>query len=201
MRKIACFLLLIVCIYSNVSSQNFSPEQRAWFYRVVKKTSCLKRNWNNFVIYRDDLSERNQVPYYNDEDIQSHDVCLWDSIEQNIIQYPELLEINWDAIRKSSPGLIADAAVKLALWELYSKIKLGYAQSPPFTGDAEIKVLYEEMLEAMPEKTIHNGLIKDKYLPEFYNIINPSLSIKRKFKAIENIGKISAQEKRKVFDR
>ena len=194
-------ILLLFLLTTTLLSQDFSPQQKAWLYKIVRKTQVLRQNWGSYFIYTGGIPERIKVNNVVNGRGQIYYVSMWDSIENSIRQNPELLEVDWTAVSKTSPGLIANASVKLALWELYSNIRAGYEQQPPFSVNKEVKVIYNEMLEALPETMRKGGEIKPKYLPAFYDVINPSHSVRSKFAAVEEHGKIKPQEKRKLFDR
>ncbi|GAF04358.1 hypothetical protein JCM21142_73061 [Saccharicrinis fermentans DSM 9555 = JCM 21142] len=128
-------------------------------------------------------------------------ISSWDSLEQSIIQNPALLQVDWEAISQSSPGLVSNAAVKLALWELYVELKNGYQESPPFSMSEDVNVIYREMIEAMPRKMKKGAVLKEKYMPVFYDVINPSLGFRRKLASLESVSMLTAEEKKIVFDR
>lgn len=199
MPKVIYLLLLLISIQTGVSSQQFKPQQKAWLYRIVSKTPCLKRNWDNYFTYKGGITESTQVSYVKNGRTLSYHISLWDSIEQDIISHPHLLEVNWEKVSKSSPGLIADAAVKLAMWELYSNVKQGYVDVPAFGVNKTAKHIHQEMVKSLPKAMRGNGVVKEKYLPVFYKLINPSLNIGRKQKAFLDIKKVSLSEQERVF--
>ncbi|WP_075590879.1 hypothetical protein [Labilibacter marinus] len=201
MRLNILLLLLLVIVPTGMLAQEFTPQQQAYLYKIVRGTSCLRQNWNHHFLYTGGIPETKKVVEIVNGRTHTYYVDMWDSIIHSIVLHPELLRVDWNAIRKTSPGLMADASVKLSLWELYSNIKAGYVQNTSFYEGGDVKIIYQEMVESLPLRMKKGAMVKEKYLPVFYDIINPSLSINRKFESFDNVGKVTVQEKKKVFDR
>ncbi len=198
------YLLVGICYWISsftLFAQDITPQQKAWLYKIVKKTPCLNRNWISYFDYTGGIHEEKIVNEVGDTILHTYQVTLWDSVEQNIIRDPELLKIDWPAIRNSSPGLISNAAVKLSLWELYNQIRNGYEESPHFSSKNYSQIIYSEIIQSLPPRMKKGNQVKKKYLPVVFAIINPSLNIDRKIKSFETVGNVTLQEKRKVFDR
>lgn len=170
MRKI--YLLIVLFWSFNSSAQineGLNPEERAYLFHIVKKSPILN---NNFGRYFDYLGP--EIKFPNQE-------LNYDSIELLIINQPDLLVIRKEEIAKSPKGLIAEAANKMALWEL-NKVLLTKRTS---AGDLK---QYQNEFERF-ETILKKGLPESMYRmndgvnepnPKVYNIINPGLSADEK---------------------
>src|SRR3990167_1322506 len=115
-----CYLILLLCCFSvRLSAQGtieLNPEERAYLYHIVKKSPILDQNIGRYFEYKGPM-----VRFMNKE-------INFDSIETIIINNPEQLFIRTSEIGKSPKGIIAEAANKMALWEL-NKVLLASRQS------------------------------------------------------------------------
>ncbi|MCW3807559.1 hypothetical protein [Plebeiibacterium marinum] len=198
-RKLLFFCCLVLGLF-NVNAQEFGIQQQAWLYKIVRKTPCLKRNLDPYFQYSGGIPEKGRV-MGEGKGLSYGVVSLWDSIENDILLKPEVLSVDWEGIHKASPGVLAEAAVKLTLWELYSNIKDGYHQVPLFSGNDIAKGIYDEAVKALPAEMRSGGLLKKKYHAVFLELINPSLNIGRKLEAFSRVRKVNAASQKLFFDR
>ncbi len=196
---ISVLLLFVVC---NVNAEKFSSQQKAWLYKVVKKSPCLDRNLSQYFVYSGRYTcDLLDVVKYGVNSQLSTEISIWDSIEHSIVLKPELLKIDWQGIQKVSPGVLAEASLKLTLWELYSDIKAGYYEMPQFSKNITAKYVFNEMLKVLPDDMKSGGEIKQKYKETYLNLINPSLHFHRKKEAFALIKKVSLSDQKYFFEK
>lgn len=193
------FIFCLLWLSLSLNAQELSVQQKAWLYRITQRTACLNRNWSRYFVYNKPVMQEEAEGATIQERGYGFHISSWDSLEQSIIQNPALLQVDWEAISQSSPGLVSNAAVKLALWELYVELKNGYQESPPFSMSEDVNVIYREMIEAMPRKMKKGAVLKEKYMPVFYDVINPSLGFRRKLASLESVSMLTAEEKKDCF--
>lgn len=167
MKFIISIILLLQCFFT-VSAQgvsNLTAEEKAYLFHIVRKSPILEHNLGRYF-------------EYNGPDIRfSNKKINYDSIEILIINQPDLLYIRTSEIAKSPKGLLAEAANKMAIWEL-NKTLLAKRM-----GEKELKMyqtqydIFEEILiEKIPINAFkYEGGIRIPH-PKLDNVLNPSLS-------------------------
>ncbi len=188
---LACFFLILQQSYS----QEFTSQQKAWLYKIVTKTPTLHRNWKDFFNYK------GPIPQVNEKFESVRKQIVLEIIEDSIINNPSLLTIDFESISKTSPGLMADAAVKLALWELYESLKSGFEEAEPFTINPTANYFFKEMFKVLPADYRKSGEVRKKYLPLFYNLLNPSYPFFSKSESLSQIKNISVQNQKRLLDK
>jgi hypothetical protein len=169
-----CYLILFICCFSaRLSAQGsieLSAEERAYLYHIVKKSPILDQNIGRYFEYKGPM-----VRFMNKE-------VNFDSIETIIINNPEQLFIRTSEIGKSPKGIIAEAANKMALWEL-NKVLLASRQS-----DKELErfALQYSRFETILTPKLPPAAFKgsnpgeEKINKKLLNVLNPSLSFEDK---------------------
>jgi hypothetical protein len=104
-RFLYLFCLVSLCSAGQIN-EDLTPEERAYLFHVVKKSPILNNNFGRF------------FDYQGPEILFSNKSINYDSIELLIINQPDLLIVRKEEIAKSPKGLIAEAANKMAVWEL-----------------------------------------------------------------------------------
>jgi hypothetical protein len=175
MKKIFSALLLFISfIAHNQANDGLTAEERAYLFHIVKKSPILDLELGRYFDYKGPrVTLGNKQPNY-------------DSLETLIINQPELLIIRREEIAKSSKGILAEAANKIAIWEL-NKMLLAKRGSEkdliPFEKESALfDTLFMANLptNAMKEK---NGI----YIPhpKLNSIYNPGLSLDDKIVFLE----------------
>jgi len=168
------FTLFSITSYGQIN-EDLNPEERAYLYHIVKKSPILN---NNFGRYFD---------YQGPEVLFPNKKVNFDSIEILIINKPDLLVIRKEEIAKSSKGLIAEAANKMAIWEL-NKVLLEKRSSNDLKQYANEYEAYEKfLLEKLPSSITQT--IDDKLHPiaKMENLMNPSLTLDDKKMLIQSL--------------
>jgi ribosome-associated translation inhibitor RaiA len=114
MKHCLLFLLVLLLTVSTKAQEKLSTEQAAWLYRIVAKTAVLNSNWKDFFGTN---TQAFQIIKNGEWQIN------YDALMQDHLTHPDHLTIFYDSIAQSPPGLIAEASVKLALWELNEHLK------------------------------------------------------------------------------
>ncbi len=201
MNVLRGLIVFLFCFFYRAYSQDFTPQQKAWLFRVVEKSPCLKNNIGQYFTYTGSFSLNSELPYFTNKEQVGYQVSLWDSIEHSIVCDQNVLLINWEGISTASPGVLAEAAVKLSLWEIYSNIKSGYQEFPKFSGNKMASGIYEKAISFLPSEMTTVSDLKPKYQPVLYQLINPSLNFKRKTEAFSCVKNINASQKKLFFEK
>lgn len=166
MKYVYIFFISFVCFTSfGQGTNDLTAEDRAYLFHIVKKSPILDNSIGRYFEYSGPL-----VRLMNKE-------LNYDSIESYIINNPNSLFIRKGEIEKSPKGIIAEAANKMALWEL-NKMLLASRQSE---NDLErYKTQYNQFEAFLKSKLppsamkTENGNIEIQ--KKIYAVLNPSLS-------------------------
>ena len=169
-------LLFVASLSFSQVNDGLTAEERAYLFHIVKKSPILDLELGRYFDYKGpQVNLGNKQPNY-------------DSLETLIINQPELLTIRREEIAKSSKGLLAEAANKIAIWEL-NKLLLAKRGSDkdiiPFeTENALFDTLFMTYLpaNAMKEK---NGVFIPH--PKLNSILNPGLSLDDKIVFLDGL--------------
>ncbi|WP_341903643.1 hypothetical protein [Fluviicola taffensis] len=164
MKYVYTLLISFVSLASfSQGPTDFTAEDRAYLFHIVKKSPILDNSIGRYFEYSGP-----QVRLMNKE-------LNYDSIESYIINNPNSLFIRKGEIEKSPKGIIAEAANKMALWEL-NKMLLASRQSE---NDLErYKTQYNQF----------EGILKSKLPPSAMKTENGNLEIQKKLSAVLNPG-------------
>ena len=190
MRNFYLFILLFVALQSNAQvNEGLNPEERAYLFHIVKKSPILD---NNFGRYFD---------YQGPEILFPNQTVNYDSVEMLIINNPEYLIIRKEEIGKSSKGLIAEAANKMAIWELnkvlLAKRKNGNDLKNYQNEFDRFEVFLKEKLPTTAYRS-KDGALQPH--PKLYNVINPGLSLDEKVAQVESMKFLSIDEQLLVLN-
>ena len=186
------FYLLIVLLLSTSANaqlnEGLTPEERAYLFHIVKKSPILD---NNFGRYFD---------YQGPEILFPNKTINYDSVETIIINNPEMLVIRKDEIGKSPKGLIAEAANKMAIWEL-NKVLLEKRKEGNDLRQYQNEFDYFETLlkEKLPASAYRPKDGVQQPHPKLYNVINPSLSLDEKIAQIESLKFLTIDDQLEVL--
>lgn len=174
------FYVLLTCLSALFSqgqiNEDLTPEERAYLYHIVKKSPILDENFGRYFDYQGP-----EIAFANKQ-------FNYDSIELLIINHPEMLVIRKQEIAKSPKGLIAEAANKMAIWEL-NKVLHTKRSSPKDLKQYENEYAHFEalLLEKLPPNATKN--VDGKVSPHnrIDQILNPTLSFDEKFAQLESM--------------
>lgn len=192
MRIILSLLLCLLSLsYSYSQMDELTSEERAYLFHIVKKSPILDHNIGRYFVY------------HGPEIYYTKDKLNYDSIETYIINQPDLLTIYTSEIRKSPVGIVAEAANKVAIWEL-NKTLLAKRSN----NDKEISIYLsrylnfeDSLIRFLPLKSLKTD--KDgkwEVHPKVESLLNPSLSLNDKIKIIETFHFLNQDEQIKTLE-
>lgn len=191
MLKKLLFLALILFSFTSISQVNegLTAEERAYLFHVVKKSPILDNSLGRYFDYKGEIINlpNKQMNY--------------DSVELIIINQPELLIIRKEEIAKSSKGILAEAANKMALWEL-NKVLLAKRGSEKDLAQysTQYAAFEEYLMEKLPAVAFKEKDGISKPSPKLDNLLNPSLSFLDKVAFIETLRFKSPDEEKQTVD-
>jgi hypothetical protein len=175
MKKYCLLIVLFIAFCATAQlNEGLTPEERAYLFHVVKKSPILDNNFGRFFDYQGP-----EIDFPNG-------TRNYDSIELLIINNPELLIIRKEEIGKSPKGLIAEAANKMAIWEL-NKVLLAKRKHPNNLKQYQNEFdRFERLLkEKLPEAAYRPKGGELQPHPKIYNVLNPSLSLDEKIAVVD----------------
>lgn len=178
-------LLFLIGQISFSQIEALTAEERAYIFHIVKKSPILDNSIGRYFEYQGE-------PIY-----LSNGELNYDSLETMIINQPEILKIHTSEIRKSSIGILSEAANKTAIWEL-NKMLLAYR-----TDDKKNNEIYQNRLQPFLDSLIQyfpESALKSKdgqwiLKGKVKNLLNPSMSLNDRVKMIETFKFIDKNDK------
>lgn len=169
-------------------SIELTAEERAYLFHIVKKSPILDNSIGRYFEYTGPV-----VRFMNKE-------INYDSVETIIINSPEKLFIRTSEIAKSPKGIIAEAANKMALWEL-NKVLLAARQSDKDLEKYQKQYnQFEQLLLAkLPENAIKGNNNEMKPHKKLLAVLNPSLSFEDKAGILASLNFLSEQDQLNVI--
>ena len=172
-----------------------SAEERAYLYHVVEKSPTLKRNIGDLFNYKGEL-----VYFKFKEKRKTDSIINYDSIEQNIIYEPSLLEINSYEFSSIENGLLAELASKLALQSLYRELK----RREEIKSEGISNQVYNQFLDTLtaylPNKAIRYRNEKNEPIPKVIELLNPNLSFFERANQLKELSSFKLIEQQEVMD-
>lgn len=171
------YILLLLALFSlQLFAQNYqllTSEERAYLFHIVKKSPILDENLGRFFEYKG-------------PDVRlSNGNINYDSIEEYMINNPEYLIIREDEIAKSPKGLLAEAANKMAIWELNKALKAEQKDE-----DNHYYLQYQRFeklwISHLPTSAFRQRNTGREVHPKMYNLLDPSLSLNEKKAMLES---------------
>lgn len=191
MLKKILFLAFVLSSFTSNSQVNegLTAEERAYLFHIVKKSPILDNSLGRYFDYKGEIINlpNKQINY--------------DSVELIIINQPELLIIRKEEISKSSKGILAEAANKMALWEL-NKVLLAKRGSEKDLAQysTQYTAFEEYLMEKLPAVALKEKDGISKPSPKLDNLLNPSLSFLDKVAFIETLRFKSPDEEKQTVD-
>lgn len=172
-------LLLLLLLPFISSAQDYpllKAEERAYLFHIVKKSPILEQNIGRF------------FDYQGPEVLHTNGEIHYDSIEEIIITHPEKLLIRSEEIAKSPIGLIAEAANKMAIWELNKSLLENRKKKDNRSEHLHQEYLKFEgyLLPGLPANAFKEKDGVKALHPKFENAFNPSLSLEDKIGLFES---------------
>lgn len=179
-------ILFTFLVFQSITSlfaqtEPLTAEERAYLFHIVRKSPILENNIGRFFEYKG-----SEIKFSNGK-------INYDSTEIQIINNPSLLIIYTNDIRKAPIGLIAEAANKVAIWEL-NKILLA-KRSKNNEEFAIYQSKYDFFEELLISKLPKSALKNDSEIhPKIEQLLNPSLHLNDKIKMVETFHFLTENE-------
>lgn len=189
MKIVVAFLIFFCCSMLVGQSEHFlTPQNKAYLYHTVRKSPILEQNIGRYIKYHGKSIE---LP--NGE-------INYDSTEQVIINQPELLTIYQHELRKAPKGIIAEAANKMALWELNKTLKHQRAGDLEKSGMSSYYEEFETLLiKELPESALRQKNEGLALRPRIEKLNNPTLTFNDKVAMLDGFGKWNDDQKKQVI--
>ena len=190
-------LLFLNLLFVSFLSQNvmLSSEERAYLYHVTEKSPTLRRNIGDLFKYKGD------TVYFKFKQGRSYDsIVNYDSIEQNIIYEPSLLEINSYEFSSIENGLLAELASKLALQSLYRELKRKDETKVEGISNKVYIHFLEKLTTELPDKAIRYRNDKNEPIPKVIDLLNPNLSFFERANQLKELSYFKLAEQQQVMD-
>lgn len=176
MKHIYILFVLLPTIFNAQINDGLTTIERAYLFHIVKKSPILDNSIGRYFDYKGpDIRLQNKEINY-------------DSTELLIINQPDLLIIRREEIAKSPKGIIAEAANKMAIWEL-NKLLLAKRGSEKELEPYQVKYDRFEayLIEKLPPNAFKekDGVLKPH--PKIINLLNPGLSLNDKVAFLETM--------------
>lgn len=184
--RLILVLIFIGTLQLLTAQNSLSPEQAAWLYRIVRKTPVLERNWGHFFTFNEDAFIKVVYGQYETD---------YNAILHYQVQHPDSLQIDYQNIQKTSPGLISEAAIKLTLWELNEALK-NCIYRPEQCPDAIYNFFTPSLRKLLPGK-----LKTKKQQAVLHCIMHPSLPLSKKIELLTNDYKLDAIAQKKLLNK
>ncbi|SFT54861.1 hypothetical protein SAMN05216474_1245 [Lishizhenia tianjinensis] len=190
MKYIFTLLVLVVSTVSfSQTATSFTPEEKAYFYHIVKKSPILDQNLGRYLIY---TGEDVRMP--NGE-------VNFDSIESLIISHPEFLNFDTYTLAKAPKGILAEAANKLALWDLNNLLKAKRSKQLEKKGLEHKYQQFEEVLRGHLPSSAFKTIDGKKIINErFDNVMDPSINFRNKVTMVSAMPFLNFNEQQQVLN-
>lgn len=188
-------LLLIFLVLFGVQQIQAQPEvqlsgeEKAYLYHVVMKSPTLEKNISKYFQYSGEMIWLNDtLPNY-------------DSLELMIIEKPEMLVVYTHDLARVSPGVLSEAANKMAIYKLNKALynrKSKETENLVYTR--VLSSFYDTLRRILPTKALKdkNG---DRIIHQrVQNILTPTLSLKAKFSSLSSFHLFTDSEKKQILE-
>lgn len=178
MIKKILFFYLIFNLFPTFAqiNEDLTAEERAYLFHIVKKSEILDQNIGRYFDYKGPMI------YFSNKNLN------YDSIELIIINQPELLIIRKEEITKSTKGILAEAANKMALWELNKTLqakRISEKELEPYLK--KYKHFENYLIEKMPEEALRLKENVQELNPKIIQLLNPTLNFDDKIAYLESL--------------
>lgn len=188
LQTLFIFLTLTFFAY-NQNSDVLTPEERAYLFHIVKKSPILDTNIGRYFEYSGPV-----IQFMNKQ-------LNYDSIETIIINQPEKLFIRTSEIAKSQKGILAEAANKMALWELNKLLLAARGNEADFEKYQQKFDQFEAIvLRKLPENAKKQTGELQRIHKKLLAVLNPSLNFDDKAAMLSSMNFLNEDEQLQVIN-
>jgi hypothetical protein len=182
------FFTFITFFAYNQTSDVLTPEERAYLFHIVKKSPILDTNIGRYFEYSGPV-----IQFMNKQ-------LNYDSIETIIINQPDKLFIRTSEIAKSQKGILAEAANKMALWELNKLLLAARGSEEDFEKFKHQFDQFEAIvLSKLPEKAKQQTGERVRIHKKLLAALNPSLNFDDKAAMLSSMSFLSDDDQLNVI--
>jgi hypothetical protein len=168
------------CVTTNAQSNwnDFTGEERAFFYNISRKTEILNPELFHLFEFTD------SIPWINDT------LPDYSYVEKQIVKSPEKLILHTQEIPRKSVGLVTELSIAYAIWELDKVLHYRASVDEKDKPLKEKLKLYEHyVMEHIPQTAL-TTLSSGEYvlMKGISGYFTPSLSVTDKLAALANSG-------------
>ncbi len=180
---VVVYFMLTVAMVNGQLNNGLQPEERAYLFHIVKKSPILDNCIGRYFDFKGPL-----ILLANKE-------INYDSTELYIINNPSSLIIRNDEIAKSSKGILAESANKMALWELNKLLLAKRGSEKEFEPYSQRFKLFEEIfIRQLPENALQQKNGSNVIHPKIISVLNPGLSFDDKVALLESFRFLDQKE-------
>lgn len=184
--------LLSLLIFEQIKAQTaakFTAQEKAYMFHAVMKSPILKSNIGQY------------FEYSGPKIIWRDTILNYDSIETLIINQPELLFIRSSEIAKCPPGLVAELANKMALWELNKTLMAFRENDKPeqLSFQKRMNSFNDLLVKNLPPSALVNENDSLYPNPKMQKVFNPSLAFDDKTTLLNSFHLFSIEEQQQVI--
>lgn len=172
------FVLFTSSSFSQWVWDQFTGEERAFFYNISRKTEILKPELFHLFEFTD------SIPYVNDT------LPNYSYIEKEIVKHPEKLILHTDQITRKSIGLVSDLATAYALWQLDNVLHYRTSVAPEHEKLKEQYSYFEKLVMENIPQTALTTLSSGEYVIRkgIASYFSPNMTIADRMAGIANSG-------------
>lgn len=183
------FFLFVVFSANSQNSDVLTPEERAYLFHIVKKSPILDTNIGRYFEYSGPV-----IQFMNKQ-------LNYDSIETIIINQPDKLFIRTSEISKSQKGILAEAANKMALWELNKLLLAARGSEEEFEKYKRQFDQFETIvLSKLPEKAKQQTGETKRIHKKLLAVLNPSLNFDDKAAMLSSMSFLNDDDQLNVIN-
>lgn len=180
MKYVYGCIFSLCCVTTNAQSNwdDFTGEERAFFYNLSRKTEILNPELFHLFEFTD------SIPWINDT------LPDYSYVEKQIVKSPEKLMLHTDQIPRKSVGLVSDLATAYALWELDKVLHYRTSVDEKDKPLKEKLAVFEKYVMQHVPQTALTSRSNGEYvlLKGISSYFSPSMSVTDKMASLVNSG-------------
>lgn len=188
-KKYLLFILITLLALTGFAQneQFLTNQEKAYMYHIVMKSPALNRNMEYIFDYSGPKNDKDSLDYV--------------FIEEQILKEPTYLSIDFEEFKSQSSGVIAELAVKMALWTLYKELKIGVNTKLK----EDYPVIFQDFLDSLTVR-VPKGLLvtnrdkKDVFPKRLFKLLNPNLTYNKRKELIGKVSGLTAEEEKQLMD-
>lgn len=196
MKSILVLLLILFNVNSIVcQSVMLTAEETARMFHIVKKSKTLNRNLAQYFNYTGDTI---YFEYFLKGERDS--IIDYDAIVKKIALEPSLLKIDFYGLKTESPGLLAELASKMALFQLYVELKKRNEEPENGISDKAYQYFIDTLTIQLPNGVVRKKNGKNQPSSQIIDLIDPNLFFNQRSTALAAFQSITQPQQKTVIE-